>query len=156
MRKFSLAVALLLVGAPAVAQDYAARVQRVLKRSPVIDGHNDWGEVLREREGDGRWTLDLTHGLADRPVPYNTDIERLRKGGVGGQFWSVYVDAKLPGPEQVKQTLEQIDLVRSIVARYPRDFALARTAADVRRIEASGRIASMIGVEGGGQIDASL
>ena len=158
MRWLNISVVLLLfrVAAPANAQDYAARVERVLKRSPVIDGHNDWAEVLREREGDGRWTLDLSHGLADRPVPYNTDIERLRKGGVGGQFWSVYVDARLPGPEQVKQTLEQIDLVRSLARRYPRDFALARTAADVRRIEASGRIASLIGVEGGGQIDGSL
>lgn len=155
MRYLGLSVALLLA-APAAAQDYAARVERVLKRSPVIDGHNDWAEVLREREGDGRWTLDLSHGLADRPVPYNTDIARLRKGGVGGQFWSVYVDARLPGPEQVKQTLEQIDLVRSLARRYPRDFALARTAADVRRIEASGRIASLVGVEGGGQIDGSL
>ena len=140
----------------AAAQDYSERVARVLRRSPVIDGHNDWPEALREREGAGRWTLDLTHGLADRPVPYSTDIARLREGGVGGQFWSVYVDARLPGPEQVKQTLEQIDLVRSLVQRYPRDFALARTAADVRRIEASGRIASLIGVEGGGQIDASM
>ncbi|RZM09425.1 MAG: membrane dipeptidase, partial [Sphingomonas sp.] len=80
----------------------------------------------------------------------------LRKGGVGGQFWSVYVDAALPGLEQVKQTLEQIDFVHQIVARYPKDFALARTAEDVRRIHQSGRIASLIGVEGGGQIDGSL
>lgn len=68
----------------------------------------------------------------------------------------MYVDAALPGLEQVKQTLEQIDLVHTIVARYPRDFALARTAADVRRIHKAGQIASVIGVEGGGQIDGSL
>lgn len=148
----------MLAAASASAQPspYAVRVARVLKATPLIDGHNDWAEVQREREGEGRWTLDLRAGLADRPVPYNTDIARLRRGQVGGQFWSVFVSAALPGPEQVKETLEQIDLVKSWVARYPDTFALARTAADVRRIHAGGRIASMIGVEGGGQIDASL
>ncbi|MBA2920168.1 membrane dipeptidase [Sphingomonas sp. MAH-20] len=159
MRSFaSLAclTALLALSSPAAAQDYSARVARILKTTPLIDGHNDWPEVLREREGDARWTMDLTHGLDKRPEPYNTDIERLRRGMVGGQFWSVYVSADLPGLEQVKQTLEQIDLVHNIVARHPNDFALARTADDVRRIHRAGKIASMIGVEGGGQIDNSL
>jgi membrane dipeptidase len=155
MRFLALA-ALLAVSAPALAQDYSARVARVLKSTPLIDGHNDWPEVLREREGEGRWTIDLRSGLDRKPEPYNTDIARLRKGMVGGQFWSVYVSANLPGPEQIKETLEQIDLVKSIVARYPDDFALARTAADVRRIHRSGKVASLIGVEGGGQIDGSL
>jgi membrane dipeptidase len=140
----------------APSQNYDTRVARILKKVPLIDGHNDWVEALREREGDSRWSIDLRRGLGQRPVPYNTDIARLREGMVGGQFWSVFVDASLPGPEQVKETLEQIDLVKSIVARYPDTFALARTAADVRRIHASGHIASLIGVEGGGQIDASL
>ena len=139
-----------------VAQDLKARVARVLKATPLIDGHNDWPDVLREREGDGRWTMDLRSGLAGLPEPYDTDIARLRTGLVGGQFWSVFVSSALAGPEQVKQTLEQIELVHSIVERYPETFALARTAADVRRIHKSGRIASMIGVEGGGQIDQSL
>lgn len=155
MRLLALA-ALLAVSAPALAQDYSARVAKVLKSTPLIDGHNDWPEVLREREGQGRWTIDLRARLDQKPVPYNTDIARLRKGMVGGQFWSVYVSADLPGPEQVKETLEEIELVKSIVRRYPNDFALARTADDVRRIHKSGRIASMIGVEGGGQIDNSL
>lgn len=132
------------------------RVEAILKATPLVDGHNDWAESLREREGEGRWTIDLTHGLNARPVPYNTDIARLRSGRVGGQFWSVYVSADLPPLQQVKETLEQIELVKAIVARYPADFALARTAADVRRIHAQGRVASMIGVEGGGQLDASL
>ena len=140
----------------APAQDYTMRVARILKRTPLIDGHNDWAESLREREGDSRWSLDLRQGLADRPTPYNTDIARLRQGMVGGQFWSVFVSADLPGPVQVEQTLDQIDLVKDIVRRYPETFALARTAADVRRIHAGGRIASMIGVEGGGQIDNDL
>lgn len=138
------------------AEDLQARVARVLKSTPLIDGHNDWPDVLREREGEGRWTMDLRSGLANRPEPYDTDIARLRQGMVGGQFWSVYVSSSLPGPEQVKQTLEQIALVQSIARRYPETFALARTAADVRRIHKSGRIASLMGVEGGGQIDGSL
>jgi membrane dipeptidase len=150
------ALALLAVAMPAHAQDDAARVRRILKATPLIDGHNDWAEVLREREGDKRWTMDLTHGLENKPQPYNTDIARLRLGMVGGQFWSVYVSANLPGKEQVEETLEQIDLVKTIVARYPNDFALARTAADVVRIHKAGKIASMIGVEGGGQIDNDL
>ena len=151
-----LAAAMFAGEASASPSDYPARVARVLKATPLIDGHNDWAEVLREREGDRRWTLDLTHGLTGLPVPYNTDIAALRSGQVGGQFWSVWVNPSLPGPEQVKETLEQIDLVKAIVARYPNDFALARTASDVRRIHASGRVASLLGVEGGGQIDNSL
>lgn len=141
--------------AAAPAPDYAVRVAKVLRATPLIDGHNDWAETLRENEGDKRWTIDLTD-LSATPGRYNTDITRLRKGMVGGQFWSVWVSPELPGDEQVIQTLEQIDLVRSIVGRYPQAFVLARTAADVRRAHASGRIASMIGVEGGGQIDGNL
>lgn len=135
--------------------DYAARVANVLRTTPLIDGHNDWPEMLRETEGDKRWTMDL-RDLSANPAHYNTDIVRLRKGLVGGQFWSVWVSPELPGDRQVVETLEQIDLVRSIVARYPETFALARTADDVRKAHAAGRIASMIGVEGGGQIDGSL
>ena len=151
------AVVFSLATTTAVAQDVTARVARVLKATPLIDGHNDWPDVLREREGDGRWTMDLRTGLGNRqPEPYNTDIARLRQGMVGGQFWSVFVSSSLPGPDQVKQTLEQIALVYSFAQRYPDTFALARTAADVRRIHKSGRIASLIGVEGGSQIDQSL
>jgi len=142
--------------APAGAEDVAARVTRVLKGTPLIDGHNDWPEVLREREGDARWTVDLRSRLKAGDELYNTDITRLRQGMVGGQFWSVWVSPNLPGPEQVKETIEQIALVQSLAERYPDTFAMARTAADVRRIHKSGRIASLIGVEGGGQIDGSF
>lgn len=147
---------LLSLPSQAAVLDVAGRVARVLKATPLIDGHNDWAEVLREREGEGRWTVDLRQGLRDRPVPYNTDIARLRQGMVGGQFWSVWVDPGLPPLEQVKETLEQIDLVKDIVARYPETFALARTADEVRRIHKAGKIASLIGVEGGNQIADSL
>jgi membrane dipeptidase len=157
MRKILLAVAALsLATSTGLAEDLRARVTRVLKSTPLIDGHNDLPDVLREREGDGRWTIDLRSGLANRPEPYDTDIARLRQGMVGGQFWSVYVPSNLPGPEQVTQTLEQIALVQSFAERYPETFALARSGADVRRIHKSGRIASLLGVEGGGQIAGSL
>jgi membrane dipeptidase len=157
MRKILLAVAALsLATSTGLAEDLRARVTRVLKSTPLIDGHNDLPDVLREREGDGRWTIDLRSGLANRPEPYDTDIDRLRQGMVGGQFWSVFVPSNLPGPEQVTQTLEQIALVQSFVERYPETFALARSSADVRRIHKSGRIASLLGVEGGGQIAGSL
>ena len=129
------------------------RLKKVLAATPLIDGHNDWPGAIAWRGGDARWTMDLTRlDTGD----YDTDIERLRQGLVGGQFWSVYMPAALPPLEQVKKTLEQIDLVKSIVRRYPNDFALARTAAQVRAAHRAGRIASLIGAEGGGQIGESF
>ncbi|MBB5984052.1 dipeptidase [Sphingobium lignivorans] len=129
------------------------RLQKILKATPLIDGHNDWPGTLVSEAGDKRWTLDLRQ--LD-PVAYDTDIGRLRQGMVGGQFWSVYVSANLPPLEQVKKTLEQIDLVKAIVRRYPQDFALARTAAEVRAAHKAGKVASLMGAEGGGQIDESF
>jgi len=125
-----------------------ARALKIMAQTPMIDGHNDWAESLRGRDGDQRWTMKL-----DSLPAYMTDIQRLRQGRVGGQFWSVYVPADLPEQQQVIETLEQIDLVRTIVARNSQTFALATTAAEVRRIHKAGRIASLMGVEGGGQID---
>lgn len=145
--------AVLLGTAPATAQDYSARIDRILKATPLIDGHNDWPEALREKAKEARWTMDLTR--LD-PTEYHTDIERLRKGRVGGQFWSVWVSAALPPLEQVEQTLEQIDLALSFQRRYPQVFEFVTTAAEVRRAHKAGRIASMLGVEGGGQIDERL
>lgn len=149
----TLILALLLATSAQAADPYAARVARILKATPLIDGHNDWPETLTGEAKEARWTLDLRAGLDQGPHRYMTDIARLRAGMVGGQFWSVYVSANMPGLDQVKATLDQIDLVRQIVARYPETFELARTAADVRRIHKAGKIASMMGVEGGGQID---
>ncbi|MDO6413722.1 dipeptidase [Sphingomonas sp. BIUV-7] len=136
------------LAAPPPADPAMARALRIMAQTPMIDGHNDWAESLRGRDGEKRWTMKL-----DSLPAYMTDIARLRQGHVGGQFWSVYVGANLPEQEQVIETLEQIDLVKSIVARNPGVFELATTAADVRRIHKAGRIASMMGVEGGGQID---
>src|SRR3954471_19356705 len=129
-----LAAPLMISAGPA---SYETRVANVLAKTPLIDGHNDWAETLTGKAGDARWTMDLTR--LD-PAKYNTDITRLRAGHVGGQFWSVYVDASLSGPEQVKDTLDQIGLMKSIFQRYPNVFVPAVTAADVRRIHASGRI----------------
>ncbi len=137
------------------AQDRATRVARILRAMPLIDGHNDWPDALRDHESEARWTSDVSD-LSGRPGLYNTDIARLRRGMVGAQFWSVWVSPDLTGKEQVERTLEQIDLVKSIATRYPRTFVMARTADDIRRAHKSGRIACLIGVEGGGQIDGNL
>jgi membrane dipeptidase len=156
---FALAASLLALCAPLRAElpdptdPNLPRLKKLLATTPLIDGHNDWAETLTGRAGEKRWTMDLTR--LD-PVAYDTDIERLRQGMVGGQFWSVFVSPALAGPEQVKETLEQIDLIKSIVRRYPNDFVLARTAADVIAAKKSGKIASMMGAEGGGQIDESF
>lgn len=144
---------LLATAAHAAPDPYAARVAKVLKATPLIDGHNDWPEALADKVKDQRWTVPLNR--LD-PATFHTDIERLRAGGVGGQFWSVWVSADLPELQQVKDTLEQIDLAHSFARRYPKDFAFVNTAAELRAAHKAGRVASLLGVEGGGQIDGSL
>jgi membrane dipeptidase len=146
------------VAAPALALDdpWMKRAEAVLKRQPVIDGHNDWPGALRGSFGEGWWAQDLKADSRGFKRPLMTDIPRLHQGRVGGQFWSVYVSANVTGPAAVKQTLEQIDIVRGFVAKYPDDFALAGSAADIRRIQKTGKVASLMGVEGGSQIDNSL
>lgn len=153
-----------LAAAEADAGALAARVERVLQATPLIDGHNDlpWG--IRDHFGsaDG---VDLRADTASllRPanapddwMPLMTDIPRLRKGRVGGQFWSVWVPSSTAGAAAVKTTLEQIDLVHTMVSRYPADMVMAYTTDDVLRARKAGRIASLIGIEGGHQIDNSL
>jgi membrane dipeptidase len=130
-----------------------ARATSLHAKVPLVDGHNDYPWALREKVP----TLDLAALDIRGPQPQTmTDIPRLRAGGVGGQFWSVYVPAATQGKDAVRLTLEQIDVVRRMVARYPDTFEMARTAADVVRIHKAGRIASLIGVEGGHSIDGSL
>jgi membrane dipeptidase len=155
-----LAAPLLCAAAPP-AQDYLARVAQILKRTPLIDGHNDLPWEIRERFHSKVSAINLSSDTSALPVPAGgtalmTDINRLRRGGVGGQFWSVFVPVEMQGPVAVQATLEQIDIVRQMAERYPQDFELAYTAADVRRIHKSGRIASLIGIEGGHQINHSL
>lgn len=128
----------------------------VLKKQPVIDGHNDWPGALRGRFGEDWWRADLMADGRRHPRPMHTDIPRLREGQVGGQFWSVYVPASVTGGDAVKATIEQIDIVHGLARRYPQVFEIPKSAADARRIMKAGRIASWLGVEGGSQIDNSL
>ena len=128
------------------------RIRALLAAHPIVDGHNDIAWALRKQVG---YDLDRRDIAADQPTMH-TDIPRLRAGGVGAQFFSVYVPGTMPGGTAVTATLEQVDCVDRILARYPDTFAAARTAADVRRIIASGRIAALLGAEGGHSIDCSL
>ncbi|WP_110169479.1 dipeptidase [Luteitalea pratensis] len=129
-----------------------ARLDAVLKKAPVIDGHNDLPWEMRTR---AKYDFDLIDIAKPQPQ-LMTDIGRLRAGRVGGQFWSVYVPVELQGDAAVSATLEQIDAVHEMVRRYPSAFALTRTAAEVERAIAAGKVASMIGVEGGHSIDSSI
>lgn len=148
------AAATALLAFPAAAQDEAA-ARRILERTPLIDGHNDLPWALRQAHGSDPHAVDLTTNLAES-TRLHTDIPRLRAGGVGGQFWSVYVPAGLEPVEAAKATFEQIDVVKRLVAAHPEVFELATTAEDIRRIHRRGRIASLIGMEGGYSIDDSL
>ena len=118
----------------------------------MIDGHNDLPWAMRVQ-----YDLDLDLADLAQGVPgVQTDIPRLHAGGVTGQFWSVYVPSTLPGADAVVATLQQIDFVHRMVRRYPDHFGLALTADDVDRVRKSGRIASLIGMEGGHSIAGSL
>jgi membrane dipeptidase len=119
----------------------AEAVRRALELAPIVDGHNDWP-----------WERRLGHGSSveglEGPLPGHTDIVRLRRGKVGAQFWSVFVEDEDRGNDAVAETLQQIDLVHRMVEAYPDDFVLARSAADVEAARASGRVASLLGAEG--------
>lgn len=132
-----------------------ARVMQILKRTPLVDGHNDLPWALRQGFGNDPYGVDLTQNLSTS-TRLHTDIPRLRAGGVGGQFWSVYVPASMAPVDAAKATFEQIDTVKRIVAAHPDTFELATTADDLVRIHRAGKIASLIGMEGGYSIDDSL
>lgn len=158
------ALAFLLCG-PAVSfaaeSDFTARVERVLADTPLIDGHNDLPEKLCDRFQGRLAAFDLQAdnskiATTNGTVSFMTDIPRLRAGRLGGQFWSVYVSPELKGSEAVQASLEQIDLVKRMAAKYPAVFQMAYTAADVSAIHRSRKIASLIGIEGGHQINNSL
>ena len=131
-----------------------ARIDRILKKTPLIDGHNDLPEQLRENYGSR--IEGLASGTNKREHPLMTDMSRLHAGRVGAQFWSVYIDAAVYGDEAIRQTIEQIDIVDRLVAAYPNDLELARTADDIVRIHRAGKIASLKGIEGGHQIGGNL
>jgi membrane dipeptidase len=133
-----------------------ARARKLLDQVPLVDGHNDLPWEYRQRVQNHLDKIDLRSDTGHFEKPMHTDIPRLRKGGVGGQFWSVYIPADLPGPQAVVTVLEQIDDVHRLAARYPDVFEIATTADDVVRIHKAGKIASLIGLEGGHSIDNSL
>ena len=128
------------------------RARALHKQVPLIDGHNDYPWAVRENVQRDVEKLDIRQS---QPT-IHTDIARLKAGGVGGQFWSVYVPAELQGQAAVTATLEQIDIVHRMMRKYPDTFELALTADDVERIFKKGKIASLIGMEGGHSIDNSL
>jgi membrane dipeptidase len=157
--KAALLIAAMLIASPAAAQSIDARTQaridRILKATPLIDGHNDIAEELRENYG-----LKV-EGLASgtdqwKPKPLMTDMARLHQGRVGAQFWSVYIPSEVTGDTAIRETIEQIDIVKRMVRAYPNDLALAGSADDIVRIHKSGKVASLIGIEGGHQIGGSL
>ncbi len=130
----------------------ADRVSRLLAENPVFDGHNDLAWALRKQVN---YALDERDIAVPQPT-LHTDIPRLRAGGVGAQFFSVYVPSNMPGSSAVTATLEQIDCVQRIISRYPETFTAARTATEVREVMAQHKIAALLGAEGGHSIDNSL
>ncbi|HXZ59333.1 MAG TPA: dipeptidase [Steroidobacteraceae bacterium] len=143
------------------AETDTQRIERILTQTPLIDGHNDLPWEIRTRFASDLARVDLSRSTLALPAPEGspplmTDIPRLKAGHVGAQFWSVFVPVETQGPAAVQMTIEQIDIVKQMCARYPNDLAMAYTAADVARAHKAGRIASLIGVEGGHQINNSL
>ena len=158
----SLALAFVFLGA-AVAQEWTApdpalvtRARKLLDEVPLVDGHNDLPWELRQRVENHLAQLDLRSDTSAHEKPMHTDLARLRKGGVGAQFWSVYIPADLAGPQSVRTVMEQIDVVHRLAELYPDTFEIATTAGDVERIHKAGKVASLIGMEGGHSIDNSL
>lgn len=135
--------------------DYRQQAIEILESVPLFDGHNDVPWQYRNRVGYKFSELDF-YDTTHLERPMHTDIPRLREGRVGAQWWSVYVSANISEPEAVKQTMEQIDFVYRMVEKYPDHFEMAYTADDVERIFADGKIASLIGMEGGHSINNSL
>jgi len=148
----------LLVATPLAAQPIdpavQTRIDRILKKTPLIDGHNDLPWALRQNHQSR--IEGLESGGDKREKPLMTDMARLRAGRVGGQFWSVYISGTLTGDEAIRTTIEQIDTARRLIDAYPNDLQLASSADDVVRIHRAGRVASLLGVEGGRQIGGSM
>lgn len=162
MKQLALVTALLICGCAAGGEravgarddaDRAAQARRIHASLPVFDGHNDLPGAMRDVTRENFDACDL-----EQPQPrFHTDIPRLLAGGVGAQFWSVYVSASTEkSGDALERTLEQCDLVHRMVARYRQVFELASSADDVERIRASGKIASLLGIEGGYSIEGSL
>ncbi len=162
--KFAASLAVLAILAmPLAAQERTPEqvAEAALKAAPVWDGHNDVPEQLRERFDNVIAEFDFTDSTMVPPsdwagVTMHTDLPRLRKGRVGAQFWSVYVPASLGEPEAVVAVLEQIDVMKRLIARHPDELAFVTTADGAGAAMKQGRIASLLGMEGGNSIGESL
>ena len=131
-----------------------ARIDRILKATPLIDGHNDLPGQLEDNYK--RSVEGLASGTDQRKVPLMTDMAQLHQGRVGAQFWSVFIDSSVHGDAAIRETLQEIDVVDRMVHAYPADLEMAYTADDIVRIHREGKVASLIGIEGGHQIGGSL
>lgn len=158
MRSFVL-LAAMMTASPLIAQQpidpkVQARIDRILRKTPLIDGHNDLPWALRQ---DHKQSIEgLESGTDKREKPLHTDMQRMRAGRVGGQFWSVYISGTITGDEAIRTTIEQIDTARRIIEAYPQHLELASTADDMARAHRKGRIGSLLGIEGGRQIGGSM
>jgi membrane dipeptidase len=161
MRRLLLPFVALTLAAPLAAKTPEEVAAAALKAAPVWDGHNDVAEQLRTRRGDVIAAFDFNDTTHEPDgnggtKPMHTDLPRMAKGRVGAQFWSVYVSADLPEPQATVATLEQIDVMKRLIARYPDRLQLALTSADVGQAMKAGKVASLLGMEGGHSIDGSL
>jgi len=159
------ATLLLLVSLPCIAEDQKdpdekllREVREILQKVPLIDGHNDLPWIIRDKFQGRPDRVDLRTDtrLLGLETPMHTDIARLREGGVGAQFWSVYIPVEVTGTPAILAVLEQIDIVHTLCSTYSDVFEMAYTAQDIERIHAAHKIACLIGIEGGHAIDASL
>ena len=140
--------------APALADPALDAANAVLAKAPIIDGHNDVPNQIRDLYGNDFAKFDF-HNIAPADLPkIQTDIPLLKNGHVGAQFWSVWVDAKLSPADAAVRVLEQIDTVEQMIAAYPDTFVKARTAADIEAAIKRGKIASLIGMEGGAPVSS--
>jgi membrane dipeptidase len=130
-----------------------SRARALLAAAPVVDGHNDLAWAMRMVAG---YDLDAVDLAADQRHRLHTDLDRLTAGGVGAQFWSVFVPCGMAGDQAVSATLEQVDFVHAMVDRFPDRLRLALTADQIEAARADGRIASLMGAEGGHSINSSL
>ncbi|QIB65294.1 dipeptidase [Kineobactrum salinum] len=147
-----LTLAVLALAGPAHADDALRHARELLAEHPLIDGHNDLPYVIREHGRDVEsWDLK-------GEVPGDTNIPKLRDGGVGGQFWSVYIPGTQEAREQgfARIQLEQIDIARRVLAKYPEVFHFSTSVADIEQAREQGKIASLLGMEGGHAIENSL
>jgi membrane dipeptidase len=144
-------VCLLAQGLQAQTDQYHALAEKVLRETPLIDGHNDLPWTIREHAGRDVEAYDLR-----KPTPRMTDLARLDKGMMGAQFWSVYIPGEIKDSGYARVQLEQIDIARRMIAKYPERLEFATGTADIRRAFHEHKIASLMGMEGGHAIENSL